>query len=165
AGTDDTPADRLGAEAGRSGQDASSWANAQAASSAPADRSAPLVARDRDSDGDAAYRLLGSLTAASQLTSVMLAETRRTSKRLRRTRRRGSAIGRVSWRLGQHRPLVVPLRRQHRAASSNRQDAEERAIAREPAEGPVRADANPVRHRGSCTRGNVERTPTPRSVV
>jgi hypothetical protein len=81
---------------------------------APAAESAPLVSRDRDSVDDGAYRLLGSLTTASQLTSDMLAETRRTSKRLSRTRRRGSASGRVSQRLGQHRPLVVPLRRQHR---------------------------------------------------
>ena len=35
AGTDDTPADRLGAEAGRSGQDASSWAGACVRSSRP----------------------------------------------------------------------------------------------------------------------------------
>ena len=62
-------------------------------------RRRPLPSRDRDSDGDGAYRLLGSLTAASQLTSVMLAETRRTSKRLSGTRRRGPASGRVSQRL------------------------------------------------------------------
>ena len=47
-------------------------------------RSGRSGSRDRDSDGDGAYRLLGSLTTASQLTSKMLAETRRTSKRLSR---------------------------------------------------------------------------------
>ena len=73
--------------------------NAQVASPTLAAQSAPLLARDRDSDGDGAYRLLGSLTPTSQLTSEVLAETRRTSKRLSRTRRRGPASGRVSQRL------------------------------------------------------------------
>jgi hypothetical protein len=114
----------------------------------------PPPARDRDSDGDRAYRLLGSLSAASQPTSEMLAETRRTSKRMGRPRRRNSASGCVSQGLSQHRPLVVTLRRQHRAASAARQYAEQRAIAPEAAEDPMRADANPVRHRGSCPRGN-----------
>lgn len=51
------------------------------ARSGVAARSALVLARESGSDGGGAYRLLGSLTAASQLTSEMLAETRRTSKR------------------------------------------------------------------------------------
>jgi hypothetical protein len=69
---------------------------------------------DRKSDGDGADRLLGSLTTASQLMSEMLAETRRRSQRLSRARR--SASGSVTQRLGQERPLVVPLRRRHRGS-------------------------------------------------
>jgi hypothetical protein len=45
---------------------------------------------DRGSDGGGAYSLLGSLTAASQLTPQMLAEMGRTSERLSKTRRRSS---------------------------------------------------------------------------
>jgi hypothetical protein len=61
---------------------------------------------------------------ASQLTSKMLAETRRTSKRLSRTRRRGPASGRVSQRLGQHRPLVYRSDDNIGEANATRQDAE-----------------------------------------
>ena len=55
--------------------DASSWAKAQAPDSRRAADPAPLDAPHRDSEGDGAYRLLRSLTTASQLTSEMLAET------------------------------------------------------------------------------------------
>jgi hypothetical protein len=68
--------------------------NAQVASPTLAAQSAPLLARDRDSAGDGAYRLLWRVTTTSQLTAEMLAQTHRASKRLSRTPRRGSASGR-----------------------------------------------------------------------
>jgi hypothetical protein len=45
------------------------------------------------SETDGAYRLLGSLTTASQLAPDMLAETRRTGKRLIRPSGHGVAVG------------------------------------------------------------------------
>src|ERR1019366_8308873 len=113
---------------------ARSWANAQVASPALAARSAPLLARNRDSDGDGACRLLGTVTMARQLTSQMLADTRQTAARSAPTPG-GPAPTATSGRR-------APPARMGRAA-----------IAREPAEGPARADADPVRHRGSCPGG------------
>lgn len=54
------------------GAGARSWANAQLPNWRWLPASAPLVANDRDSDDGGAYRLLGSLTTPSQLTSKML---------------------------------------------------------------------------------------------
>ena len=107
----------------------------------PRIRSALLRSRGRDSAGDGAYRLLGSLTTASQLTTEMLAETRRTGKRLSRILVAVRGAERV--RLGHHRPLVVPLRRQHRGGERHPPGCGIAAIAREAVEGPVRADAKP----------------------
>ena len=127
------------------------WANAQAASPAPAAREAPLLARNRDSDGDGACRLLGTVTMARQLTSQMLAETRQTSKRLSRTRRRGYGRRRPAVRSAPAARGTAPTAASGRRAPPARMGRA--AIAREPAEGPARADADPVRHRGSCPRG------------
>src|ERR1019366_440406 len=117
-----------------------------------------LRSRERDSHSDGDYRLLGSLTKASQLASEMLAETRRTSKRLSRTRRRGSVSGRVSQRLGQHQPLVVPLRRQHRGGDPPPPRCGLGGpCPREARERPVGADAN-LPGIEVCPRGKALRT-------
>lgn len=116
-----------------------------------------LLPRDRDSDGDGAYRLLGSLTAASQLTSVMLAETasdkqppeQDTSSRFgERTREpaarsaptaRGTAPTTTSG--GERHPPGCGV-----AGHCPRAGGRPRTGRRDP-----------VRHRGSCRQGNVYR--------
>jgi hypothetical protein len=126
------------------------------ASPALAARSAPLLTRRRDSDGDGACRLLGTVTMARQLTSQMLAETRQTSKRLSRTRRRGCGRREPAARSAPTARGTAPTATSGRRAPPARMGRA--AIAREPAEGPARADADPVRHRGSCPGGNDQRT-------
>src|ERR1039458_9782165 len=109
------------------------------------------ASRNRDSDGDGACRLLGTVTMARQLTSQMLAETRQTSKRLSRTRRRGCGRREPAARSGPTARGTAPTATSGRRAPPARMGRA--AIAREPAEGPARADADPVRHRGSCPGG------------